>query len=247
MAVGVGAFSNFLFVCRMSTKKRKRGPFGGGPSGGVKKKARPSAVPGYTRNISNYKLPSGELKFFDVKHSVNPIQDAQQLGVCLNNIAQGVGESERVGRKVIVRSIHCRLYINLAGTSDVDDTDEVIRVVAFLDKQTNGLAVYSDAVMKNTEYNVFRNMNNTDRFRVLWDKTIPMNAQSGAYNGATDKFGSTGKWLYFNKKVNIPIEFSGSTGQTIEIRSNSLNFYLTAKSGGNCSYRADWRIRYTDA
>ncbi len=86
----------------MSTLKRKRGPFGGGPSGVPMKKARRA---GPIRRAA----VAGELKFHDVDLDDALVSATGTVTPSINLIAQDVLENTRVGRKCTLKNIQKHL------------------------------------------------------------------------------------------------------------------------------------------
>lgn len=189
-----------------------------------------------------------ELKFHDLD-----IDDAVVAGPgtiardSCNLIAQGVTESQRVGRKCTIRAIGWRWDIALPNTATVGSTSDVVRVVLYLDKQANGAIATVTGILKTDDYQSFNNLANKGRFRTLMDRTYSFSATAGSGRGSTDtlSFGENRIIDNFFKKVTIPIEFSGSTGALTELRSNNIGVLLLSKSG-LCAFTSKMRIRFAD-
>lgn len=160
----------------------------------------------------------------------------------LNLIPQGVAESERVGRKVTIKSImmHGTMTAGVAGTGG-----QTVRMLLVQDTQCNGAATTYATVMNGTNTWPFRNLDNIDRFRVLKDWKICLNAQAGVAGA----WQPTKRFINFYKKCNIPIEFdnTATTGAITTIRSNNLFLLAIADSDDDVTnYTGVTRIRYTD-
>jgi len=198
-----------------------------------------------------------ERKFLDVTIADNSISaggDIQNSGT-LVVIPQGAGESERVGRKVIIRKMMFRGDITLneyAGTVEADaSAANRVRVIFYLDKQCNGAAaVTADILAVATPVsNGFNNLTNRDRFVILKDKFIDLNPMALAK--ATTNFvrPRVNKSMFFAKSCDIPVEYSGTAGTIGEIRSNNIGCLLLADSaaaGFPCTVTGTVRFRYTD-
>lgn len=202
--------------------------------------------PGFTRTGGFYGRfgRGGELKFFDTALSFNidatgEVPATGQL--CL--IPQGVTESTRVGRKCVLKSIEMKLdALHVPAAAANSATVSAIYLV--LDKQCNGAAATAADVFTGTNFPIaLRNLSNSERFVILRKFVWAQNSAAGvttAYNNVVRHFE-----LY--KKLNIPLEFSSTTGALTEIRSNNL--FLLAGSDplddlvqvvGNC------RVRFSD-
>ncbi len=220
---------------------------------GAKKRARPSRwdvrVRAPKRRVlyRGRKGGNGELKFHDV-----PMDDAviAANGSILKDsvvlIAQGVTESERIGRKCVVESINWRYAVGLvsevgAGAQDAD----TVRVILYWDKQTNGAVATVTGILETDDYQSFRNLANGGRFTILMDKTLSFNPRAGAGDGAANDWPATIMNYTFYKKCNIPIEYDSVNGVLTELRSNNLGVLLLSKKG-LCSFESNLRIRFSD-
>ena len=200
-----------------------------------------------------YANRAAELKFFDTQKAQTAVAaTGTVLDDSLNHIVQGVTEENRVGRKCTIRSIHFKGTYNNVVATNVGDTNQSVRIVIILDKQTNGTAFTVAGVLEDvTEfngYNSFRNLAESGRFKVLMDQRfnirIPAVAQTAA--GTFSTYIQDYKWE-FNKLVNIPIEFNGTTGAIGEIRSNNIGIFAISRDATNppeVGYSC--RVRFSD-
>ncbi len=190
----------------------------------------------------------GELKFHDVE--VNDALIAQngviQNTGTINIIPQGTDENERVGRKCTIKSILWHYNLTLSESSSVGAID-TIRCILYLDKQANGLTAAATDLYKTDNYQSFRNLANSGRFEILYDKTHALNHQAAAGNGTANDAGAWGIDRSFYKTVNIPIEFSGTAGSLTQIRSNNLGILHFAKAGARVVLDSKIRLRFSDS
>jgi len=217
-----------------------------------KKAYKPAFVPGKER-ISGYygrynKGRSSELKFFDTTlgFTVDVTGEVPATGQ-LNLIPQGTTESQRIGRKCVVKSIQIKgeLETNFAAAAQAD-APNIIYMYLVWDKQCNGAAAAATDVLTSATFRLaLNNMANSGRFVILKKWTVPMNPVSGV----TGAFGGVKRPINFYKKCSIPIEFSSTTGAITEIKSNNL-FLLAGCSpdGGDdgTSFDGVCRLRYSD-
>lgn len=204
--------------------------------------------PGYVRTGGYYGRFSGagaEQKFFDTALSFT----ANITGVVpatgqLVLIPQGTTESQRIGRKCVIKSINIRGFQYFApGAAATATTSTWIYIV--VDKQANGAAAaVTDVFVANTLATTFRNLANSQRFVVLGKIKTTFTASAGvttAYNPVSRTF----DWY---KKCSIPMEYSSTTGAITEIKSN--NIFLVAGSDGNTddlvTVAGNCRIRFSD-
>lgn len=158
--------------------------------------------------------------------------------ILLNGIAEGTGVSQRVGRKIKMTSVQGRMsvYVSTATTSPS------VRCMIVYDMQTNStLAGLGDILQVFTAGSDFispYNLNNRDRFRVLWDKTYTVNAVNN--ERATFKF-------YKKLKLDTVYDNTGAIIDDISTGSLLLLFFSsdrTVAANPVVDYYA--RVRYMD-
>lgn len=193
------------------------------------------------RAISNARiggLQAIENKYLDVNVAagsmVNNTWALAQLDpgatLCLNAIAQGDGPSNRDGRQYQIRSVHVRGYIIVdpIETQANPLADVLVRLALVLDKQTNGAQVDPTTVFTGTgvnAFNGFRNLEYTQRFRVIEDISFRINSEGGC--AAANDFNAPSKVVPFimNKEFKTPIKVNcNGVGATVaSIADNSLH------------------------
>jgi len=123
-------------------------------------------------------------------------------GIILNNITQGSDATQRIGRKIQIKSFRVQISATLSdiqdvalqqnaavppgttGTNDPQGQAQTARVVIVWDKQSNGMQAMSSDVFVNmngtTDSASHMQLNNRDRFVILADerKTIGSNGNS---------------------------------------------------------------------
>ncbi len=188
--------------------------------------------------------PGTELKFHDIAVNDAVIAAGGTIVVSsCNLIAQGDGESQRIGRKVTIKSINWRYSIQIeTATSNVGD--DIIRLVLYQDKQANGATSAVLGVYEDNDYQTFRNLTNKGRFRILMDRTYALNTVAGSGNGTNSRQFSAGIQGTFFKKCNIPVEFSAGAGALTEITSNNIGVIAFSRTG-RCELQSAMRIRFT--
>ncbi len=203
---------------------------------------------GYVRTSGFYGrfTTGGERKFHDVV-----IDDAVvATTMTINNltiIAEGNGESERVGRKVTLTRISIMYSLQLPAAAAATSSSDTVRVFLVQDKQTNGAQFAATDLIDLDNMNSFNNLANSNRFRVLFKKEFSFSAGGAAPSGAALIFSEDRNYLRFSLKINIPIEYdnSATTGVITSVRSNNIYWCTQSESGlVSCVGRA--RLRYTD-
>lgn len=192
-----------------------------------------------------------ELKFFDTAVSftadaTNEIPATGQLSL----IPQGDTQSNREGRKAVVKSIQCSGLVNFTPGAGATASD-ILTMWIVQDTQCNGAAATvaddNSGIFIGTGANAsvaVRCLANSDRFRILKKWTIPLVASAGV----TTAYNNVSKPVEMYKKCNIPIEYDASvtTGALTSIRSNNI-FLVAGTAGGSddtitCSMTA--RLRF---
>ncbi len=192
--------------------------------------------------------PSGELKFHDLDIDISPVGLAGVIAQdSVNLIAQGVTESERIGRKCRIKSINWRFNCRLLATTVAANTSDTIRILLYLDKQANGATASITGILESANYQSFNNLTNKGRFRTLMDKTLALNCTAGSGRGSTDtlSYAEHNVASSYFKNVNIPIEFSAGTGAIGEITSNNIGVLLITESG-LVNFTSKMRLRFSD-
>lgn len=205
---------------------------------------------GYDRRSGYYGryAPSGaELKFHDV--DVNDVSIAQN-GTILNSgsvnlIAQGVTESTRVGRKCTIRKILWR-YNMILNASGAINTSETVRMILYQDKQCNGAAATVTDILESDNYQSFRNLANSGRFKILMDRVYSLQHTAGAGDGTANDAAPLDVNDQFYQDCNIPLEFNSTTGAITEIRSNNLGVLILGRTGLVSQMDSKMRLRFSD-
>ncbi len=196
----------------------------------------------------------GELKFLD---TVKALTDLATTGVLLddsvNHVVQDTSENGRIGRKIVVSSIHLRAAYVLPETVTAAQMDQYLRVIVFVDHQANGTAATMADIVSTAgtvDIDSFRNLSNVGRFHILLDKVFSphVNAIGQTAAGAFTSIPRINAFL-FNKRVNIPIEFDSSAadGSMGTITSNNIGVMAICFSGAvlpKVGYTC--RIRFRD-
>jgi len=172
--------------------------------------------------------------------------------LAISTVAQGDGESNRTGRTYTIHSVHVRGFVVRDREEAVSNptADIICRVVLVYDKQTNGAQLNAEDVMLAATEDVtsWRNLQFSQRFKVLWDKTMVIPASRGSTTNGSNSFSSPKTTVKFiiNKEFTVPIKVrcSGTGGTISDVTDNSLHLIGVSRDV-NTTFTCESRIRFT--
>jgi len=214
----------------------------------------PAPQRGYLRTSGYYGRFAGRNAEYKFKDTTNALTTAATTGTFLPTtgsiltIAQGNTESQRIGRKVVVKKINMQIQVELPETTGSSATSDIVRMIVYLDKQCNGAIATTTGILESADLFSFRNLANSGRFSILMDKRWAVSCMAGAYDGANDNYGKVRAYKSFSKSCNIPIEYDNSvtTGAITSMRSNNIGVLLFSE-GGLMKVGYVVRVRYSDS
>lgn len=161
-----------------------------------------------------------------------------------NGVAQGTDFTNRIGRKVIVKSIHFKAWVSPA--TSTDSPGDICRLMLVWDKQANSAAPAVTDILTTADPFSGVNLNNRDRFKVMYDRRVSMNPAVYAANVIT---GGNPITVYREKfiKCNQEVIFSGTGATVASIQTGSL-YLLFIDLNGTLSLLTHYcRVRFSDA
>ncbi len=190
-----------------------------------------------------------ELKFIDTGIASETVTSAWAVLdpalTSLAPIAQGNGMSNRDGIKAIIKSV----FIHGQAIWDQDtvmDQPGPMRIVLVQDQQTNGAVLSPGDVMVTgglgQQISAFRNLQYTQRFKVLKEVWINPPTFQAEGNGTNSKLG--GAFVPFVMHVpnlNMKVQYKGTTGAITDITDNSL--HLMVCYGGTRPAELQYKVR----
>jgi hypothetical protein len=189
---------------------------------------------------------SGELKVIEnASAAINPVLAAGNV-VAYNLVAQGTDFTNRIGRQIMNKSILFRASVQ---NNQANDTPgDIVRIMLIYDDQPNSAVAVPAVTDILTTADIFSgiNLNNRDRFKVLYDKrfTLP----SGVYSAGTLTVGSpVPKYVEKFIKLNHPTIFSGTGGTIASIGSGSLLMLNLSTQNTATTLTHYARVRFTDS
>ncbi len=177
-----------------------------------------------------------EVKFKDITFDNTGIETGGAASNLLL-IAQGDGESERNGRKILVTDVHWRWQLSLPDNDPAQLAEDVVRLMLVIDKQCNGAGLSTTALLTEENYQAFTNLHNQDRFDILFDETVPL------------KFGNAGTVVTgkldgeFAETLRLPVLYKASTPAVAD--QTSINLVALALSqNGVADIASRIRVRF---
>jgi len=203
--------------------------------------ARLSAVSQQALRVGGWASPSrmGELKFRDTNYLVSlpPNATTFTAGPLLNAMAPGSTASQRIGRKIVLKSFLMR-YRGIVATTSVGGSP--VRMLVVYDKQANATAPTILDVLERDDFTSPNNLSNRDRFVTLCDHMSDPVSQNG----------NQGVQGVVYKPLNLETMFNDGTAGTIgDITSGSVYIFIAQTSGISVTgpqFEWDFRIRYSD-
>lgn len=180
-----------------------------------------------------------ELKVIDTQVVTAPLLTAGTVTL-LNGVAQGTDFTDRIGRKINIKSIHMKYYIQAYNNVDVPLGD-IIRVMLVWDYQTNGALAAVTDVLTSADVLSGVNLTNRERFKILYDKRHTMGAIE--YTAAAPVAGDTQpRFAQRFIRCNYPMVFGGTAATVGSIQTGSL-MLLTITASSATGFAANTRVR----
>lgn len=221
--------------------KRKRASAGSAPK---KKVAQQQFKPPNKIFLPTRSLANQEKKFLDTSIQNTADVSAGVIIPSLNLIPQGVTDVTRVGNKVTLTKVNLRGLAAMEDFGTAAFSGGVLRTILFIDKQTNGATAAVLDILRTAAVLSFRNMDNLDRFIILDDTTIRVPIESAnVLHTAISRF----PWSV-NKKINVDVHFSGTTGAITELRSSNIGLlYIADLAVVDAAILGNARVKFVDA
>jgi len=180
----------------------------------------------------------GELKFNDILcNAVMNLNDTFSTPILLNGLQSGSDATNRIGRKVNIKSLLLRFNFGMASTSI---GGAPCRILVVYDKQANATAPLITDILLVNGFSSQNNLSNRDRFVTIFDHITQPIAATNNYCVADVLF----------KRVNLETIFNAGNAGTIGDISSGSVYIFVAQCGtiGTTApvLLARSRIRYTD-
>lgn len=208
---------------------------------------------GYQLGRAN-KRPQTELKCFDKGQTNQDFTTASNASV-LNNVVQGSEVYQRVGRKIYMKSVRIRGYLQSLSSSGLDYG----RIILLYDSQANAALPALADILQNsnagaaTYATTNMNINNRERFRVLRDLPISLSPVTNT-GGVLTNF-TIGDPIKQSYNIDLFVDLKGlesiynatSGGTIADITSGSLLLFVISAAGtSQWTFSYTSRLRYYD-
>lgn len=178
----------------------------------------------YNPNIRTGGFVGKELKFLDTTISPTTVAlTGTIIKDTVNSMIVGTGESQRIGRKVKATSLMIRGSFDYPSQPNLT-TSLYIRLMVYQDTQTNGSAATITDILESANVDSFRNLENSKRFKILYETIEPVNAQCAARDASTERTNAKVKPFQIFIKFKRPMEFvyKGSGGGVSDLTQNNI-------------------------
>lgn len=189
----------------------------------------------------------GEKKYFDTTQSAVAVGTG---GTTFSNsslvlIPTGTGQSNMIGRKITVSSIHVRGTFRITKSLTAAAGDSVRFLLCLRKPGGTGSGGISE-ILENPDFWSFRDMDEASNHLVLAEVMMDLQQDSGAINTISGCV----KHFKINKNVNIQVDYepeaTPGTRLLSEIKHNNIYLLgITAYGRIECEYTA--RVRFTDS
>lgn len=170
----------------------------------------------------------------------------------LSLIAQGAGDSQRVGRRAWLHSFQLRLMLYLNQVTSNSVSDNYANIALVLDKEAHGGTAGTTQIYENTSsINSFRNLEYQKRFEILREKRVHLRGQWSSVGGGNSRVHQYVNLSYTFKKP-LLIEYTGSTQDIADLAKANIMLVFNSNVSSPAIYisgnvESMCRLRYTDA
>lgn len=158
--------------------------------------------------------------------------------VYLTPVAQGITEITRNGNSIRAKSMDLKGYVTYDSGGD---DQQGVRLIMFIDYNYDGgntptVSGDAESVLDNSNIQSFRDLSNTDRFRVIYDKTFFVDGEHQT------------RQVKIHKELNHKVEYVGTNSSAASGGGGSIWMLLigTQLVANYPTLNADYRFRYID-
>lgn len=186
---------------------------------------------------------AGELKAVDTAPGNYACSSTPNISL-INGVATGTDYTERIGRKIMLKSLFIRGYMLPA---DNTSGPSLSRLLVVYDSQTNGTAPTITDILKTSDVRAQLNLDNRDRFKIIFDKQYVVAVVDNTATQAIAS-GPTVHNVKLYKRLNHEVQFSGTTAAVGSIATGSVYLVLLNDNVASLGtiFALSTRIRFTD-
>lgn len=200
------------------------------------------------RRVEKVEETTAELKFVDYERTEANIGTSivfidPTLEQTISGIAQGDGQSERIGRTVAYVSLHIRGRITYTPTTSSQVVPSV-RICCLLDRQTNqSRASVADIFSVSANpFTSFQNLTYESRFTILRDQELVL--APFANGGSSEPMDAVHNFTMNIRLDRNPITlYTGTSNRVVDMTNNSIHLLLLP-SADRIGYSYTSRLRY---
>jgi len=184
-----------------------------------------------------------------------PVTTAFKRASMLNQIAQGVGNTQRIGNRIHVKYIHLTIALGNNPSTNANVEASTCRYMVVHDLAANkSLMAAGDLFSSGVQvisgiagtFNALKNVNNMKRFRFLLDRQHLMQVYSTASGSKTPQ-----TCIQHYIPINRTFQYDGGTQDITtngSLVSDAINFAIVASDNHDCcAVSVRWRIAFKDA
>jgi len=177
-----------------------------------------------------YTIP--ELKFVDTGGFLTNVSDAGTI-LLMNGLFLGTGASNRVGQRIMIKSIFVKFYASGPAVAQAPTLPYVqLRAMIVWDAQPNGATFTVSDLLEQTSASLAvispMRMANSNRFKIMWDQMYTLSTQQ---NATTIPFIACNDHTY--QKVNLETHYADTNnGNVTDIRTGAIYLFFIAFTGG---------------
>ncbi len=182
-----------------------------------------------------------EMKHLDTSFTINVVNAGAVESIPLNGILQSDASNGRVGNRAHIHKVMIRGFVSL--TASVDSND-VVRVIIFQDKQASGTTPTVAQILQTASTNSFRNRDTTKRFNILYDHRMQWESNSLDVAGTAFVVPQT---LFENfKNVDFVTQWTADAATFAAISTNSIGILTISKEADDSDVLCIVRVSYSD-
>lgn len=225
-----------------SSKKRKRSNSKGkGQAFSGPRMADGRFFSGGNPNMSGFRSARVEPGYVDVAAATYALDNTGSITL-LNTVPQGAGTSQRVGKRIALKSLQCHGSSQTGSTCTVND----VAIIIVYDKRPCGVLPAITDILVSASARAFNNDTNSDRFRIL------KRVDHGMVGSAANQYTAKSQWSedFFLNLNGMPQVFkaagTGAIGDIAEGALYLITVGTVAAGTAAAELTAGFRLRYID-